>query len=244
VDVSGPVLVFTYRPEYFSPDNDGVEDELEMFLSAKDASPLAGWSLEIREPEPPNQLFYRLEGRGQPSERIVWDGRSNKGELVQAATDYLYTYRAQDNLENSSVKEGKKGVDVLVIRDGDLLRIQIPSIVFRANAADFEGLPKATVDNNNRVLRRVAQILNKFRDYRVTVEGHANPVLGTEREEKEALQPLSEARSRAVVEWLGRFGVSRNRVSFVGKGGTKPVVSPQDQNNRWKNRRVEFILNK
>ncbi|MDR1319419.1 MAG: OmpA family protein [Treponema sp.] len=242
VDVSGPVLSFSYQPEYFSPDNDGIDDELIMSLGAQDASPLANWSLEIREPQPPYPLFYRTEGRGSPAERVTWDGRSNRGELVQAATDYPVTYRATDVLGNSSVLETKIGVDVLVIRDGDRLRIQVPSIIFRENAADFNTLPTATVDNNLRVLRRVAEILNKFRDYRVQVEGHANPVLRTVAEERNELQPLSESRARAVVNMLVEFGVSRGRLSSVGMGGSRPVVRFEDHDNWWKNRRVEFIL--
>ncbi|HCC37980.1 MAG TPA: OmpA family protein, partial [Treponema sp.] len=99
-----------------------------------------------------------------------------------------------------------------------------------------------TVDNNVRVLRRIAEILNKFRDYRVQVEGHANPVLRTVAEEREQLQPLSEARARAVVNMLVEFGVNRGRLSSVGMGGTTPVVRYQDRDNWWKNRRVEFIL--
>jgi flagellar hook assembly protein FlgD/flagellar motor protein MotB len=242
VDVSGPVLSFTYLPEYFSPDNDGVDDELIMNLGAKDASPIASWSLEIREPQPPYLLFYRLEGRGSPTERTVWDGRSNRGELVQAATDYPVTFRAADTLGNASTLEAIIGVDVLVIRDGDRLKIQVPSIIFRENAADFDSLPGPTVDNNIRVLRRVAEILNKFRDYRVQVEGHANPVLRTQTEETNELQPLSEARARAVVNMLVEFGVARGRLSSIGMGGSRPVVIYEDHDNWWKNRRVEFIL--
>jgi flagellar hook assembly protein FlgD/flagellar motor protein MotB len=247
VDVSGPVLSFAYEPAYFSPDNDGVDDELVMSLGVQDASPIANWSLEIREPQPPYLLFYRLEGRGSPAGRTVWDGRSNGSrgsgsELVQAATDYPVTFTAADALGNRSTIEGIIGVDVLVIRDGDRLRIQVPSIIFRENAADFNSLPGATVDNNLRVLRRIAEILNKFRDYRVQVEGHANPVARTQAEEVNELQPLSESRARAVVNMLAEFGVARNRLSAVGMGGTKPVVRFEDRDNWWKNRRVEFIL--
>jgi hypothetical protein len=249
VDISGPVLDLSYRPQYFSPDNDGVEDELYIALSAVDASPIANWSLSINETEGTNQLFYRIEGRGSPSENIVWDGRSNKGELVQAASDYSYTYTATDALGNSSSMSDIITTDVMVIRDGNNLKIQVPSIIFRANEADFRIVPtdrvpltEAQVDNNNRILRRVAEILNKFRDYRVTVEGHANPVLQTQKEETEELQPLSERRARTVVELLVNYGVSRSRLSGVGRGGTRTVVSPTDQDNRWKNRRVEFIL--
>ncbi|MCL2879861.1 MAG: gliding motility-associated C-terminal domain-containing protein [Treponema sp.] len=242
VDVSGPVLSFASHPDYFSPDNDGVDDELIMSLGAQDASPIATWSLEINEPQPPYQLFYRVEGKGSPAGRIIWDGRSNKGELVQSATDYPVTYTATDVLGNTSTMNATIGVDVLVIRDGDRLRIQVPSIIFRENAADFDSLGTAIVDNNLRVLKRIAEILNKFKEYKVQVEGHANPVLRTEAEEKNELQPLSEARARAVVNMLIEFGVNRTRLSFIGMGGTKPVVSFNDRDNWWKNRRVEFLL--
>jgi flagellar hook assembly protein FlgD len=248
VDVTGPELSFRSQPEFFSPDNDGVDDELIMFLGARDASPIADWSLEIREPQMddpsrPPQLFYRIEGRGTPAERVIWDGYSFRRELVQSATDYPFVFRAVDILGNESVLEGVMGVDVLVIRDGDRLKIQVPSIVFRANAADFNGLPQAQVDNNNRILRRIAQILNKFRDYRVQVEGHANPTSNpVPPAEAAGDQRLSEERARATVDFLVGFGVSRGRLSATGRGSTQPIIRFQDRDNWWKNRRVEFIL--
>ncbi|MCL1836054.1 MAG: OmpA family protein [Treponema sp.] len=242
VNVTGPRLTMSHRPEYFSPDNDGVDDELFISLRAVSPSPIATWSVEIREPEPPYLLFYRVTGRGSPTETIRWDGRSNRGELVQAATDYPVKFSATDNLGNSSEIESKIGVDVLVIRDGDRLKIQVPSIVFRENAADFNGIPEDRVTNNRRVIRRIAEILNKFRDYKIVVEGHANPVLLTAREEQEELQPLSERRAQAVMNMLIEFGVARSRLSFIGMGGKRTVVQHADRDNWWKNRRVEFIL--
>ncbi|MCL2067152.1 MAG: OmpA family protein [Treponema sp.] len=245
VDVTGPELSASTAPEFFSPDNDGEDDELYIRLSAIDASPIAGWSFVIREPEPPYLEFRRFEGRGNPAAQLIWDGRSARGELVQSATDYPYTFTAEDALGNSSSAEGRIGVDVLVIRDGDRLKIQIPSIVFRPNFADFEGLERDVVDNNNRILRRLAQILNKFRDYRIQVEGHANPTFprGPERDREETeLRRLSEARARAVVDLLVRNGVARSRLSSIGAGGSSPVAEFEDRDNWWKNRRVEFIL--
>jgi outer membrane protein OmpA-like peptidoglycan-associated protein len=259
VDISGPELGFRSTPEYFSPDNDGVDDDLFMYLTARDESPLANWSLEIWEVvinsqgrETSRKSFYRIEGRGPPSERLIWDGRSSWGELVQAATDYPFTFKAEDVLGNASSMEGKIGVDVLVIRDGDRLKIQVPSIVFRANAADFNGLAQDIGDNNNRILRRIAEILNKFRDYKITVEGHANPTTppNTQARRNEengsageiGLQPLSENRAKATVDFLVGFGVNRSRLSSIGMGGTKPVIRFEDRDNWWKNRRVEFIL--
>jgi len=242
VDATAPVPSVDTNPRYFSPDNDGVEDELTFTLSAKDVSAIDTWSLEIREPQAPFNTFYRIEGRGAPAERVVWDGRSNKGELVQAATDYPLLFTATDAWGNTRKLEGIVGVDVLVIREGDILKIKVPSIIFRENEADFLGLAQDTVDNNIRVLKRIAQILNKFRDYKVKVEGHANPVTRTAKEEKEELQPLSERRAKAVLAKLVEFGVDAPRLSAVGRGGTQPVVKWEERADWWKNRRVEFIL--
>jgi flagellar motor protein MotB len=245
VDVSGPELSFAGTPEFFSPDNDGVEDELYISLSAQDASPIDGWTLEIYDHDS-GTVFYHVEGKGNPTPRLIWNGRSNRGEVVQSATDYPYTFSAVDILGNANSIDGIIEVDVLVIRDGDVLRIQIPSIVFRPNYADFVGLSQDVVDNNNRILRRIAQILNKFRDYKVNVEGHANPTTAPNtpartREETE-LQSISENRAKRVVDELVRNGVARNRLTAIGVGGTRTVVPYDDADNRWKNRRVEFIL--
>ena len=130
----------------------------------------------------------------------------------------------------------------LVIRDGDKLKIAVPSIIFRKNAADFDGLEQNVVDRNVKVLTRIAEILNKFPEYKVQVEGHANNTSGTEREEKEDLIPLSGARADAVRKFLIGKGVARGRLSSVGIGGTKPIAARSDRDNWWKNRRVEFIL--
>ncbi|MBQ4331851.1 MAG: OmpA family protein, partial [Spirochaetaceae bacterium] len=58
------------------------------------------------------------------------------------------------------------------------------------------------------------------------------------------LVPLSEARAELVRDMLVSFGVKGDRLSTVGMGGRQPVVSHADRANWWKNRRVEFILEK
>lgn len=242
VNAVAPVLSVQLSPKYFSPDNDGVDDELSISLEAKTISNIASWSFDVREPQGTSAVFWKVGGNGTISPRVIWDGRSNKGELVQAATDYPYTFTVTDDLGNISVLQGYIPVDVLVIREGDALKIKVPSIIFRGNYADFIDLPEETVKKNNQVLKRVAEILNKFKDYRVTIEGHANNTTGTQREEDNVLLPLSQKRAEAVKKILKDYGVNDSRLSTVGVGGTKPVVSRSDKDNWWKNRRVEFIL--
>ncbi|MCQ2982083.1 MAG: OmpA family protein [Treponemataceae bacterium] len=254
--VTAPQLTVQTAPSYFSPDNDGVDDDLFIRLTGKDVASFTAWSFEIKDPK--GNSFWKTSGKNTITERIIWDGRSNSGELVQSATDYPYVFTVTDELGMTSTVEGVISVDVLVIRVGDVLKMQIPSIIFRSDNADFKsknevknGLEPAQIENNERVLKRVAEILNKFKDYNVTIEGHANSMSGTMLEETtdtaqygKALQPLSAERAAYVKTRLVEYGVDGNRLQTVGKGGSEPVAAREDKDNNWKNRRVEFILNK
>jgi outer membrane protein OmpA-like peptidoglycan-associated protein len=241
-DREGPILAFHSPIEYFSPDGDGENDLYIGTLSVQDESPIRDWNVEIREPAPPYALFTRVEGEGDPPEEISWDGTNEQGELVQSASDYLVRLTVTDVKGNSSTLEGVIETDILVIRDGDRLKIQVPSIMFAADRGDFGGLSEEALASNERILRRLAQVLNKFGGYQVLIEGHGNTVLRTAREEEQELQPLSEARAKTVMEGLVRYGVDRGRLSAAGRGGGQPVVPYEDREGWWKNRRVEFIL--
>lgn len=56
--------------------------------------------------------------------------------------------------------------------------------------------------------------------------------------------PLSKERADAIKSYLVKKGVKESALSTDGMGGTQPVANPKDKNNNWKNRRVEFILQK
>ncbi|MDR1587890.1 MAG: OmpA family protein [Treponema sp.] len=245
-DTAGPELDVKFSTRFFSPDNDGVEDELIVSINCRDESPIKEWKIEIREPQPPYLLFSEWSGEGDPPAQIVWNGRSSKGELVQSASDYPFTLVVSDVPGNSSTFEGEIEVDVLVIREGDLLRVQVPSIVFGPNSGGFDSLSGEITANNDYILTRIAQVLNKFDTYKVKVEGHANFTAATEaarkQEQDRELQPLSEKRARFVADYLTKLGVDRGRLSAFGIGGARPVVKYEDHDNWWKNRRVEFIL--
>ncbi len=260
VDVDPPAVTINVLPEYFSPDDDGVDDKLSFDIQVDAAAGVVDWKLEvfeaaIVESSNPNavsseRLFKEWSGKGKPPATISWDGKSSRGELVESATDYRFSFVARDPLGNSTTVSGIITVDVLVIRDGDRLKIKVPSIVFRANYADFVGLAPEIVARNEQVIARIAQILNKFPDYRVRIEGHANNVakmLGysqarIQTEETKELIPLSTGRAELVRTMLVGNGVDSRRLSVEGLGSSEPVVSFFDVENRWKNRRVEFVL--
>jgi len=135
---------------------------------------------------------------------------------------------------------------------GATLKLTVPSIIFGPDAGGFGGIDSDTMESNDRVLRRIAEILNRFEDHSVHIEGHANPTTppGTAlRAEEETgspyilgLQPLSEERAQTVLEHLVGLGVDRARLSAVGMGGTRAIVEYEDRGYWWQNRRVEFLL--
>jgi flagellar hook assembly protein FlgD len=260
VDVDPPKVDITVTPEYFSPDGDGASDVLSFDIAVDNNSGIIDWKLEvfetaIVESSSPGavgseRLFMEWSGKGKPLQRITWDGKSSRGELVESATDYPFKFVARDALGNTTTVSGFIAVDVLVIRDGDRLKIKVPSIVFRANYPDFVGLSADIIARNEKVVARIAQILNKFPDYRIRIEGHANNIgkmLGyttarIQAEETRELIPLSTGRAELVRTMLVQNGVDARRLSVQGLGSSEPVVSFTDVENRWKNRRVEFVL--
>ena len=253
-----PQLKVQTAPEYFSPDNDGTDDDLFIKLSCATKAQVKNWSFTIKDPKGKN--FWIQSGKNAITERLIWDGLSNvqkdsagRAERVQSAMDYPYEFTVTDNLGMTNTYSGEISIDVLVIRDGNVLKMAVPSIIFESDAANFQTanakLDAAKVNNNIKVLNRIADILKKFKDYKVTVVGHANKTTDNPDEETvdnpqwgRASQPLSKERAEAIKAYLTKRGVSAASLSTEGMGGTKPVVNPKDKDNNWKNRRVEFIL--
>jgi len=246
LDVTAPQVEMSFTPQPFSPDNDGVEDELAIGLKVQDLSLVTDWGIRIDDPEA--HPFVSFAGKGMPAERIIWNGLSDSGELVQAASDYNFVFTIGDQLGNSRTEQKLIAVDVLVIRDGDKLKIRIPSITFPPNSPDLSKVTEVDkAAKNDWVLQRLAQILSKYSSYNFLIEGHANQEYWQDaaraaREEKEELGPLSLARAEAVKNALVALGLKAERISVAGLGGTNPIVPFGDLENRWKNRRVEFIL--
>lgn len=230
------------KPRFFSPDNDGVEDDLFIDFAVKTKLPVKEWTFSIKDPQNGN-LFYRQTGASTVPAGLVWDGKGLNGELVESATDYPFEFVVTDDMGMVGRYEGIVAVDILVLRHGDVLKIRVPGIIFADRRADFVGLDKLTLERNNFVLRRIAASLNKFDGYKITIEGHANKVDRTA-EEAEFNLTLSSERAASIKNMLSKMGVSAERISTVGKGDTEPIVSFEDKPNWWKNRRVEFILQK
>jgi flagellar hook assembly protein FlgD/outer membrane protein OmpA-like peptidoglycan-associated protein len=245
LDVSAPDIEMSVSPKPFSPDNDGYDDELTISISVDDQSKIDSWSLDIRDRGKNPVKSYG--GSGTPTEKIIWDGVGDDGDLVIAAEDYAYRLRVTDELGNVSEELGIIPIDVLVVKEGDKLKIRIANITFAPDSAELRKDDPEIREKNEYVLGRLSEILKKYESYNIMIEGHAVSVFWANPqkarvEEVEELEPLSKARAETVKNYLEQLGISGSRMKTAGIGGKNPIVPHGDLDNRWKNRRVEFIL--
>jgi len=256
-DMSPPEISVNLTPQPYSPVNpDGEEQFLTAVFNVKSPSPIYGWHLEMSAVES-DELFLSISQEGDVPQTVTWDGRNLKGEMVESAAIYNYSVTVA-NAYGSATYNGALSIDVLVQREANgLLRIIVPSIIFAPNSGElFMGVDRATAVNNEKILKRIAEVLGYFGNYKVKVEGHANPISAPNTRQRtieqtrglyrgdKGLKPLSEERAKAIVEYLVKLGVDRSRLSYIGMGADRIRASFTDKANWWKNRRVEFILEK
>ena len=136
-------------------------------------------------------------------------------------------------------------IEMLVETGVPPVYLRIPPVYFNTKAADFEGLGAGIIENNNYALELVTQILNEFSDYRLLIEGHANPTAPEGRvrnAEEPSLLRVSEARAQWVFDELVKRGIDPDRLHTAGLGTSGTIIPYTDYRNVWQNRRVVFIL--
>ncbi|WP_322405950.1 OmpA family protein [Idiomarina sp. PL1-037] len=120
---------------------------------------------------------------------------------------------------------------VKVIRDGDNLRLQLPSnITFATGSANIS-------QSFNPVLDDVARVLKKYEKTTMLIEGHTDS-----RGSAEYNQQLSLNRANAVRNNLVGNGVDSRRVTTEGYGESMPVADNDTESGRQLNRRVELRI--
>jgi outer membrane protein OmpA-like peptidoglycan-associated protein len=126
----------------------------------------------------------------------------------------------KENLEGVTVEHGEKGVT-----------ITLQNIQFQPDSDELLPQEKAK-------LQKIAEILKKYPERDILIEGHAAK-LGTD----EYLQKLSERRAKAVGDYLLSLGATKaNKMIIIGKGATEPIASNKTEAERIKNRRVEITI--
>jgi outer membrane protein OmpA-like peptidoglycan-associated protein len=118
-----------------------------------------------------------------------------------------------------------------VERVGEGIKITFNSgLLFDVNKATLRDASKAE-------LTKLAQILNKYPDTNILVEGHTDNT-GSEEYNLE----LSRQRAQSVENYLASLNVNPTRFTIMGYGESQPVATNDTAEGRQQNRRVDLAI--
>ncbi len=241
-------LEMTASPALFSPDDDGADDLTVIAIDALHPRSIREWNVEIVRDD--GSRWRSFSGTGRPPRRILWDGSADDGRACDAGDVYSISLTARDAIGRVSRCEAtvKVTVDILVLKDGDRYKVRVPNILFPANSAELTSAELGSfLEDNYATLSRIASLFARFPEHSLIVEGYANAVHWDDPEryrveQETELLPLSRRRVEAVREALVSLGVAYSRITVKAFGGERPVADYSSREAGWKNRRVEFIL--
>jgi outer membrane protein OmpA-like peptidoglycan-associated protein len=119
-------------------------------------------------------------------------------------------------------------VDIHQVEPAVGTRVRLDNVQFAFDKADL--LP-----GYEKELDKLADLMTDFPYLRVEIEGHTD-----DQGSDEYNLRLSDARAKAVVDYLLKKKVEKERLTWKGYGEGKPLVKNDSETNRAINRRVEF----
>lgn len=123
-----------------------------------------------------------------------------------------------------------KGCPEIAVEDKKTLDIAMRSVQFETGKAILK--PESYA-----ILNQIVSIVKRYPDFNLAISGHTDstgsPVLN---------QGLSERRAKACYDYLISQGISKDRLSYVGFGDSRPIADNKTPTGRSLNRRVEFTM--
>lgn len=124
-----------------------------------------------------------------------------------------------------------------VYRQGEKIIIQIRgTALFNTSAADLNVTAQPIFED-------VMKVFERYTEYNINIRGHTDNLPIRSRRYPSNWE-LSTARAASVLRWFIERGVAPERMSASGYADYAPVAPNDSPENRARNRRVEFVLEK
>ena len=144
------------------------------------------------------------------------------------ATGFLSDTRRIDVPDNWLKDVYNLNIELIKVKIGK--KVVLNNILFETGKSILTAASNVELDRMLNIMKENAQI-------KVEISGH------TDKTGSEPLNfKLSEARAKAVVEYLVQKGIDRSRMEFRGYGSLQPISDNTTPKGRAKNRRVEFKI--
>lgn len=162
---------------------------------------------------------------------IAGSGHRGTGALIGGVVGAAAGGAIGNYMDRQAAEMKRKLPEAAVAREGDKLYVALPSgILFDVDKSETKPTAKDSI-------AKAAEVLVKYPDTYITVEGHTDSTGTTQYNQK-----LSERRADAVRDQLLRDGVPASRVSVKGYGESAPVSDNSTPEGRQSNRRVQLEI--
>jgi outer membrane protein OmpA-like peptidoglycan-associated protein len=156
---------------------------------------------------------------------------AGRGALIGGATGALVGGAIGNYMDRQAAEMKRRLPDAAIERQGDKLYVALPSgILFDTDKAVVR-------PNASGSIATAADVLKKYPDTYITVEGHTDSTGSAEHNQK-----LSGRRADAVRDLLVEGGVPAARLSVKGYGETDPIADNSTAEGRQANRRVQLEI--
>jgi len=113
--------------------------------------------------------------------------------------------------------------------------VNVSSKTFILRNIFFETGSAKLLSSSGAELNRLLQTLHENKSMKIEISGHTDNT-GTD----EINNTLSEARAKAVYDFLAENKIDPSRLTFKGYGSSKPIATNETEQGRAQNRRTEF----
>ena len=189
-----------------------------------------------------------LDGEGNQISVIDFATRKGRNpEPLKMVEDMLGMNPGQvplDNLKPAMVDEMESMIDstdlsdsVELAFDGDRISLQIDGrFLFDSGRAELKERALFVFSN-------LAQLFREYADYRIAIRGHTDDLDISTRQFPSNWE-LSAVRATTVLRYFIQQGIDPERMTATGYADYLPLVANDNAENRARNRRVEFVLEK
>ena len=189
-----------------------------------------------------------VDGEGQQMSVIDYATKSGRDpEPLQVVEDMLGLNPSPDVIQTeepqiyndiaSMVDYTDAGEEVSLQLDGDQINLSIDGrFLFDSGKASLKDSAKIIFSN-------LAQIFREHPDYHIAIRGHTDD-LDIDTPQFPSNWELSAVRATTVLRYFIQQGIDPERMSATGYADFLPLVPNDSPENRARNRRVEFVLEK
>lgn len=166
-----------------------------------------------------------------PKKKIVQ--RKMPAHKAKAKKQRVFERGRKENVVDTVVYKRPKRENVLSLDRNNMKKgqtIRINKLYFSADSSNIN-------DDSYDVLDEIFDFLSSNDDIKIAIEGHTN-----DKPAHSFCDTLSEARAKAVAEYLLSRGIEKDRLSFKGYGKRKPIAKGRTPAARQKNQRVEIKI--